>query len=76
MTTTATLADAVEPTLLLDVRAVARMLGCSWRHVHRMADAGRMPPPVRLGAAVRFRRSDLVAWIADGCRPVRRGGSR
>ena len=35
---------------LLDVQAVAALLDCSPRHVYRLADAGRMPPPVRIGA--------------------------
>jgi excisionase family DNA binding protein len=56
---------------LLDVRAVAALLDCSARHVYRLADAGRMPPPVRLGALVRWRRQDLDAWLAGGCRPCR-----
>jgi excisionase family DNA binding protein len=73
MTTTATLPGAVEPVLLLDVRAVARMLNCSWRHVYRMADSGRMPPPVRIGASVRWRRADLVEWVSQGCPAIRRG---
>jgi predicted DNA-binding transcriptional regulator AlpA len=30
---------------LLGVREVAALLGCSTRHVYRMADAGRMPRP-------------------------------
>jgi excisionase family DNA binding protein len=56
---------------LLDVRAVAAILGCSARHVRRLADGGEMPQPVRLGALVRWRRQDLNAWIASGCKPVR-----
>jgi excisionase family DNA binding protein len=56
---------------LLDVRAVATLLDCSARHVYRLADAGRMPPPVRLGALVRWRRADLNAWLEAGCGPVR-----
>jgi excisionase family DNA binding protein len=56
---------------LLDVRAAAALLGCSPRHVYRLADAGRMPPPVRLGALVRWRRADLDVWLAEGCPPVR-----
>jgi excisionase family DNA binding protein len=59
---------------LLDVRAVAALLDCSPRHVYRMADAGRMPTPVRVGALVRWRRSDLDAWIAGGCKPCRTAG--
>jgi excisionase family DNA binding protein len=60
--------------VLLDVRAVAALLNCSSRHVYRLADAGRMPPPVRIGASVRWRRSDLDFWLAEGCQPVRQAG--
>ena len=35
---------------LLDVQTLSRMLNCSARHVYRLADAGRMPAPLRLGA--------------------------
>ena len=67
-------ATAPEPATaqLLDVRAVAALLGCSGRHIRRLADAGRMPPPVRLGALVRWRRQDIEDWLAGGCRPARR----
>jgi len=59
---------------LLDVRAVAALLNCSPRHVYRLADAGRLPAPVRLGGLVRWRRADLDAWLAGGCRPCRTAG--
>jgi excisionase family DNA binding protein len=59
---------------LLDVRAVAALLDCSPRHIYRMADGGLMPSPVRVGALVRWRRSDLDAWIAGGCKPCRTAG--
>jgi excisionase family DNA binding protein len=52
---------------LLDVRAVAAVLQCSPRHVYRLADAGKMPAPIRLGALVRWRRTELTDWIAAGC---------
>lgn len=57
--------------VLLDVRAVASMLGCSTRHVHRLRDGGRMPAPVKLGALLRWRRADLNAWVAEGCQSCR-----
>lgn len=70
--------EAVKPPSraeLLDVRAVAALLGgCSTRHVYRLADAGRMPGPVKLGALVRWRRAELKAWLDGGCKPVRRVG--
>lgn len=56
---------------LLDVRAVASLLGCSPRHVYRLSDGGKMPAPIRLGSLVRWPRKTLDAWLADGCRPVR-----
>jgi excisionase family DNA binding protein len=66
-------ADAPAPQLL-DVRAVAALLGCSARHCYRLCDVGHLPPPVRLGALVRWVRADVEAWIAGGCRPVRPTG--
>lgn len=60
---------------LIDVRVVARLLSCSTRHVYRLADAGRMPGPLKLGALVRWKRQEIQDWIACGCKPVtRRGG--
>jgi excisionase family DNA binding protein len=59
---------------LLDVRAVAQLLDCSPRHVYRLADASRMPPPLRLGALVRWRRQEIEEWIAGGCKPCRQAG--
>ena len=76
MTTATSPPDAAS---LLDVRAVARLLGCSTRHVYRLSDGGRMPPPVKLGALVRWRRSGpdgIEAWIAAGCPAVRKGAAK
>jgi excisionase family DNA binding protein len=71
----ATLTAAVrDPAALLDVRAVAALLNCSARHIYRLCDAGKMPPPVRIGALVRWRRADLDAWLAAGCLAVRTAG--
>jgi excisionase family DNA binding protein len=71
----ATLPPADTPAAqLLDMRAVAALLGCSARHVYRLADSGRMPKPIRLGALVRWRRAELLDWLAAGCKPVRLAG--
>jgi len=56
--------------VLLDVKAVAALLSCSIRHVYRLADAGRMPPPLHLGALVRWSRRAVEDWIAAGCPTV------
>lgn len=52
---------------LLDVADVAALLNCSKNHVRRLADARRMPTPLRVGALVRWRATDIQEWIADGC---------
>lgn len=59
---------------LLDVQAVAEMLGCSPRHVYRLSDAGRMPAPVKLGSLVRWSASAIGDWIDQGCPSYRKGG--
>ncbi len=57
---------------LLSARDVAALLGrCSTRHLYRMVDAGRMPRPIKLGGLVRWRRDELLDWIAAGCPSVR-----
>jgi excisionase family DNA binding protein len=59
---------------LLDVRGVAAMLDCSTRHIHRLADAGKMPSPVRLGALIRWRRTEIEEWITAACPATHRDG--
>ena len=54
-----------------DVGAIAELLGCSSRHVRRLADAGRMPRPVHIGRLVRWLRADVDQWLAAGCPRVR-----
>jgi excisionase family DNA binding protein len=73
ITIPAALSEA-SPVALLDVRAVARLLDCSPRHVYRLADAGRMPAPVRIGALVRWSRQAIDDWIGAGCPPCRSTG--
>jgi excisionase family DNA binding protein len=68
---TAATSTAETSAKLLDVRGVAALLNCSSRHVYRMADEGRMPTPLKLGALVRWRREEIDSWISGGCRPVR-----
>jgi len=78
----ATLPSAAAAPQLLDVQAVAEMLGCSTRHVYRLSDAGRMPAPLKLGALVRWRLSTgdpttgIQDWVAAGCHSLRKGAGR
>ena len=60
-----------------DVNVVAGKCACSTRHVYRLADAGRMPAPLRLGNLVRWDLNEIDRWIADGCpRCDKKGGRR
>ena len=53
--------------LLLDAREAAAICGVSRSHWLAMHSAGRVPLPVRLGRAVRWRRDELRQWIEAGC---------
>ncbi len=64
--------SSAEPSAkLLDVQAVAEMLGCSPRHVYRLSDAARMPAPVKVGSLVRWSAAAIRQWIDQGCPSVR-----
>lgn len=58
--------------VLLNVRQVAGMTGLGQRTVWKLSAAGRMPRPVRIGRAVRWRRDDLIDWIENECHLVER----
>ena len=64
------------PAKLLGVNEVADLLNCSPRHCYRLADAGRMPAPLRLGSLCRWNRQEIDTWIAGGCKPVRTMGGK
>ncbi len=46
---------------------IARLVNCSPRTVHRLADEGVIPQPVRIGGMLRWRRPDIEGWIERGC---------
>ena len=58
---------------MLTVHEVARMLSCSVRTVRRLADSGKMPRPIKLGALVRWSRATIHQWVCAGCPLIRRG---
>ncbi|MEN6384828.1 MAG: helix-turn-helix domain-containing protein [Phycisphaerales bacterium] len=61
--------------VFISIDDVANMLDCSTRHVRRLADWGRIPKPVKLGAMLRWVKADLEKWVADGC-PTRKSGAK
>lgn len=67
-------APEASPSLLMGRAELARELSISTRSLDRLASSGRLPMPVRLGGAVRWRRADIAEWIEAGCpaRPVKK----
>lgn len=59
---------------LLTSKQAASLLAVGERTLWRWSRSGRAPAPLKIGdgprSAVRFRRSDLLEWIANGCRPT------
>ncbi|MBM4069181.1 MAG: hypothetical protein FJ271_09590 [Planctomycetes bacterium] len=53
--------------MLFGAAELARLTGRSVRSIWRDHAAGRLPRPVRLGGAVRWRRDEVIAWIAADC---------
>lgn len=65
--------DAPSSVRMIDAPELAAILKCSPRTVYRLVDAGRMPPPVRLGGLIRWNQAVINEWIAKGCPACRRG---
>lgn len=57
---------------LLTTRKAAELLGIGERTLWRYANSGRAPAPIRVGSAVRYRRAELLEWIAAGCPVIKR----
>lgn len=64
---------AAKNQLFVTPRQLAIMLQVSTRTLWRWRSAGRLPAPVRLGGAVRWRLDDVTRWIEDGCPALSRG---
>ncbi|KAA5545102.1 helix-turn-helix domain-containing protein [Roseiconus nitratireducens] len=52
---------------LITPQLVARLLGVSTKSVRRLAAAGKMPPPIRVGRLLRWRAGAIHEWIDAGC---------
>jgi predicted DNA-binding transcriptional regulator AlpA len=56
---------------LLTTEQAAELTGCGERTFWAWSRSGLAPRPIKIGLgtrpAVRYRRSELVQWIADGC---------
>lgn len=56
---------------LLTTRQAASLLSVGERTLWRWSRSGLAPAPLKVGGScVRFRRQDLINWIANDCQPV------
>ena len=55
--------------LLLTAEQAAGLVGVSRSHWWSLHSAGLVPLPVKLGRATRWRRDEIVEWVAAGCPP-------
>lgn len=53
--------------LLIPDTVAAAIAGVSRAHWHRLRAAGKLPPAIRLGRKVLWRRLEVADWIANGC---------
>ncbi len=51
---------------LLSVDTLAQLLELSTRQVRRLDVTGKIPQPHKIGRSVRWRRSEILAWLEAG----------
>ena len=59
-------AEVQSAPLLLAAAEAAKLLSISERHFYKLHSSGRVPRPIRLGRAVRWRADELREWLAAG----------
>lgn len=69
-------AQSVDAPRLLNARQVADRLGCSWRTIYRLADAGRFPIGRKVGALRRWSSIEVDEFIAGRWTPSNRRVAR
>lgn len=58
---------------LLTDAEIATLIKVSRRQVWKLLAMGRLPEPIRIGRSVRWKKTDIEAWIANGCRVESQG---
>lgn len=51
----------------VDAREFGSILGLSVRTVRRLDQTGKIPRPIKIGGAVRWRLDEIKNWLASGC---------
>ena len=59
-------AERHAPQIALTVKQVAAMFGMTPKAVYHRADRGQLPGKFYVGKSLRFRRADLLRFIAEG----------
>lgn len=54
---------------LLTAVQLAELLNISERTLYRLKSRGSLPAPIQLGGSVRWRRTEILEWVVDGCPP-------
>ncbi|MDA1054804.1 MAG: helix-turn-helix domain-containing protein [Planctomycetota bacterium] len=55
----------------MTTKETARLVNCGERTLWRWSRSGVAPPPIKInGTLVRYQRSVMMKWIADGCSRV------
>jgi excisionase family DNA binding protein len=55
---------------LITGREISEKLHVNLATVYRLISSGRMPRPIKLGGATRWRSVEIDAWISRGCPPL------
>jgi predicted DNA-binding transcriptional regulator AlpA len=56
-----------EGPLLIPDTAAAGLSGVSRAHWQRLRTAGKVPPSIKLGRKVLWRKAEVIGWIQAGC---------
>lgn len=67
MLTSTTTVQVIDPDSLLDQSRVAEILGTTTKFLEARRVRGGGPPFIRVGRLVRYRRSDVIAWLDSRC---------
>ncbi len=59
-------ASALRP-LVVDINGLAKLLGCSRRHLGRQRAAGDLPDPVAVGNKLVWRVADIELFVKSNC---------
>jgi predicted DNA-binding transcriptional regulator AlpA len=51
---------------LISAKQLAEKLCLSKRQIFRLNSLGKLPAPIRIGGSVRWKESEIAAWLAAG----------